>query len=208
MTPSLAKTSSHEILRRYGVQINESLPEIEPREGLHPQDERSVAIRCVVLSHVIGIGFGGDAARLKGLLEEFDLYQFASPGEQDLLSRHEHTGQERVNATWLTECVQSLAWCLGLVDLDPFRRCDDDLASHLPPPAADPRDFISKATLRSFDEIYQQADLHYRLHWAARNARLMRHHCRVSEGLIGERRKALDWVVGVAANWDEIPDST
>jgi hypothetical protein len=208
MTPSLAKTSSHEILRRYEVQINESLPEIEPREGLHPQDARSVAIRCVVLSHVIGIGFGGDAARLKGLLEEFDLYQYASPGEQELLSRHEHTEQETVNATWLTECVQSLAWCLGLVDLEPFRRCDDDLASHFPRPGADPRDFISKATLRSFDEIYQQADLHYRLHWAARNARLMGHHCRVSEELIGERRKALDWVVGVAANWDEIPDST
>lgn len=88
MTPSLAKTSSHEILRRYEIQINESLPEIEPREELHPQDARSVAIRCVVLNHVIGIGFDGDVTRLKGLLEEFDLYQYASPTEQDLLSRH------------------------------------------------------------------------------------------------------------------------
>jgi len=40
------------------------------------------------------------------------------------------------------------------------------------------------------------------------DARLMGDHCRISEELIGERRKALDWVVGVAANWDEIPDST
>jgi hypothetical protein len=208
MTASTAKTNSHEILRRYGIQINDSLPEIEPREEMHPQDARSVAIRCVVLSHVIGVGFGGDTVRLKGLLEEFDLYRCASPREQDLLSKHEHTEQERLDATWLTECVQSLAWCLGLVKLDPFRRCDDDLASHFPRPAADPRYFISKAALLPFDEIYQQADLHYRLHWAARNARLMGQRCRVGEEFIGERRKALDWVVGVATNWDEIPDNT
>jgi len=207
MTPSIAKSRSHETLRRYEVQINETLPEIEPTGDLQPQDAQSVAIRCVVLSHLIGIGFGGHAPRLKALLEEFDLYRHASPKEQDLLSRNEHTEQERVDATWLTECVQSLAWCLGLANLDPFRRCDDDLASHFPAPAADPRDFISGATLRPFEEIYQQADLHYRLHWAARNARLMGHRSRVSEESIGERRKALDWVIGVA-NWDEIPDST
>jgi len=207
MTPSIAKSRSHETLRRYEVQINETLPEIEPAEELHPQDARSVAIRCVVLSHVIGIGFGGDAARLKALLAEFNLYQHTSTKEQELLSRTHPTEQERVDATWLTECVQSLAWCLGMADLDPFRQCDDDLASHFPAPAADPRDFISKAALRPFDEIYQQADLHYRLHWAVRNARLMGHRCRVSEELIGERRKALDWVIGVA-NWDEIPDNT
>src|SRR5262249_5980498 len=102
MTPSTAKRCSHEILRHLEVLINETLPEIEPRERLHPQDSRSVAIRCVVLSHVIGIGFGGNAARLKGLLCEFDLYQYASSREQDLLSRDNHSEQERVDATWLT----------------------------------------------------------------------------------------------------------
>jgi hypothetical protein len=207
MTPAIAKSSSHEILRRYGVQINDALPEIEPIEELQPQNGRSVAIRCVVLCHVIGIGFGGSAEQLKGLLEKFGLYQHTSPSEQELLSREHHSDQERVDAIWLTECVQSLAWCLGLVDLDPFRPGDDDLSSHFPPPAADPIDFISNATLRPFDEIYQQADLHYRLHWAAREARLKGQSCRVSEELIGERRKALDWVIGVA-EWDEVPDST
>jgi len=206
--PPLAKTSSHEILRRHSIQINEALPEIEPIEELHPQDARSVAIRSVVLSHVIGVGFGGNAGRLKGLLKEFGIYEHASPKEQDLLSRDQHTEQEKVDATWRTECVRSLAWCLGLANLDPFRRCDDDLASHFPAPAADPSTFISKARLLPVDEIYQQADLHYRLHWAARNARLTGHRCCLSEELIGERRKALDWVIGVEANWDEIPDNT
>lgn len=207
MTPSIAKTRSHEILRRDQIQINEWLPEIEPGQELHAQNARSVATRCIVLGYVIRIGIGGNAASYKDLLEKFDLYHNASPSEQDLLSRDNHTRQELIDATWLTECVQSLAWCLGMVNLDPFQHCDDDLASHFPDFEVDPRDFISRSSLRPFDEIYQQADLHYRLHWAARNARLTGQPCRVKEGLIGERRKALDWVIGVA-DWDNVPDNT
>lgn len=208
MTPALAKTASHEFLRRHSVEVNETLPLIEAVEQLSPQDARSVAIRSVVLSYVIGIGFGADTRRLKASLEQFGLLAHASARERELLSRSEFTPQEKVNATWLTECVQSLAWCLGLVELDPFRRCDDDLASHFPQPFTDPSGFISDATLRPVDEIYQQADLHYRLHWAARNARLMGHRLGVDEGLISERRKALDWAVGVGQDWDEIPLDT
>jgi hypothetical protein len=208
MTPALAKTASHEFLRRHSVEVNETLPLLESFEELMPQDARSVATRTVVLNHVIGIGFGADASRLRAALEEFGLFEHASAREQDLLSRSEHTQQEKVNATWLTECVQSFTWCLGLVELDPFQGCDDDLASHFPRPFTDPREFISQATLRPLDEIYQQADLYYRLHWAARNARLMGHQSTVDEGLISERRKALDWVIGVEADWDEIPLDT
>jgi Domain of unknown function (DUF4272) len=208
MTPALAKTASHEFLRRHSVEVNETLPLIEAVEELRPQDARSVAIRSVVLGYVIGIGFGADARRLKASLEQFGLFEHASAQERVLLSRSEHSQQEKVNATWLTECVQSLAWCLGLVELDPFRRCDDDLASHFPQPFTNPTGFIAEATLRPMDNIYQQADLHYRLHWAARNARLKGNRSNVDEGLISERRKALDWVVGVEQDWDEIPLGT
>jgi hypothetical protein len=208
MTPALAKAASHEFLRRHAIEVNETLPLIEAVEELTPQDAGSVATRSVVLSYVLGIGFGADARRLKASLEQFGLYEHASTREHDLLSKSQHTQQDRVNATWLTECVQSLAWCMGLVDLDPFRKYDDDLATHFPPPFTDPRGFIADAVLRPTEEIYQQADLHYRLHWAARNARLVRTRSTVDEGLISERRKALDWVIGVEADWDEIPLDT
>lgn len=208
MTPAFAKSKSHEFLHGHSVEVNEALPLIEAIDELTPQDAQSVATRIMVLSHVIGIGFGADARRLKAVLGEFGILEHASVREQDLLSRTEHSQQEKVNATWLTECVQSLAWCLGLVELDPFRQCDEDLASHFPPPFSDPRGFIAESVLRPLDEIYQQADLHYRLHWAARNARLMGTQSRVHEGLMSERRKALDWVIGVEADWDEIPLDT
>ena len=205
MTPALVKTASHKFLRHHSIEVNETLPLIEAIKELSPQDARSVAIRSVVLSYVIGIGFGADTRHLKSSLENWGLLAHASEQEQELLSRSEHTPQEKINATWLTECAQSLAWCLGLVELDPFRRCDDDLASHFPQPFTDPTAFIFEATMRPLEEVYQQADLHYRLHWAARNARLMGHHTTIDEGLISERRKALDWVIGVEPDWDQIP---
>ena len=121
MTPVLAKAASHEFLRLHSIEINENLPLIERIDELRPQDDRSVAIRSIVLSHVIGLGFGADAKRLQVSLRDFGLYEYASPKERELLSKAEHTQQEKVNATWLVECVQSLAWCLSLVDLDPFQ---------------------------------------------------------------------------------------
>ena len=40
-------------------------------------------------------------------------------------------------------------------------------------------------------------------HWAARNARLTGSECPIQEGFIAERRKPLDWVIGVSDEWDE-----
>lgn len=208
ITQELAKTQSHDRLRNLGLKANERLPFIESPEKLHPQDARSVAIRTIILSHVIGIAFGAQASQLRKLLLDFGLFEHCSNEERRLFSKESHSPQEKTNCLWLVECVQSLAWCLGLVELDPLRNCDDDLASHFPRPSTNPLGFISQATLRPLDEIYQEADFHYRLHWIARQAELTRTQCPVQQSLVWERRRALDWVLGVGSDWDEMPQDT
>jgi hypothetical protein len=206
MTPESVKQRSHEYLADNGVRINETLPLIEAPSELKPQRSLEVARRAMVLCHIVGIGFGQSGQKMREALERFGLLAYASQNEQRLLDQPEYTEQQRVNATWLVECLQSLGWCLGTLELNPFAGCDDDLASHFPAPFTDPSAFIAHAKLRPFDEIYQQADLHYRLHWAARDARLTGKQSRLHEGVIQERRKAIDWVVGVAADWDEVSE--
>ena len=208
MTPEAAKQHSHDFLARHDVPINGSLPLLESPGVLNPQSPADVARRAVVLGCVIGIGFGQSGAKMKEPLEEFGLLQYASLSESQLLNSSTHTELEKMNVRWLVECMQALAWCFGFKKLDPFNDCDDDLALHFPSPFADPSDFIAKATLRPFPEIYRQADLHYRLHWAARDARLSGTAPAVTEGVIRERRKAIDWVVGVEPDWDHIPMDT
>ncbi len=206
MSPEDIKSRNEALLRERGVQVNPNLPVIETVDELSPQTAEAVATRTVVLTYIIGLGYGQTGERMKRALVDFGLFDDVSDKEQELLNATKISKQDEINCAWLSECVQSLAYCLGMVELDPFQNCDDDLASEFPPSFTDPSTFIASATLRPFLDIYQQADLHYRLHWAARNHRwrLWRPRFPVKESLIAERRKPLDWVIGVEAEWDEV----
>lgn len=206
--PEQIKQESINTIRSMNLPVIDHLPTLETESELSPQLECDVARWCAVITHVIGIGYGGDRKKIKDSITEFGLVDHVSAHELDLLSRDEHTEQEKIDTQWLAECMQSFAWCLGLHVLEPLQYCSDDLASKFPAPFVDPTSFIDSAKLRPFDEIYRQADLHYRLHWAARNSRVTGDSFPVKEGLIRERRKALDWVIGVEPDWDEVPSDT
>ncbi|WP_265595135.1 DUF4272 domain-containing protein [Haloferula sp. BvORR071] len=202
------KADNNALLHSWGFPVNEALPLLEEESELNPRGAADVARRCMVLGYVVGIGFGADTADLKAALEEWGLWPYTSGRERELLSRIKHSKQERIDITWLEECLQSFAWCLGLDELPRLHCCGEELASKFPEPYTDPADFIAAAKLRPFEEIYREADFHYRLHWATRDARLKNEEFPVSEGLIRERRKALDWALGVEADWDEVPADT
>lgn len=206
--PEKIKISSMKSLRSLGVEVADYLPTLEAESELSPKNSTDVARRCAVLNQIIGIGFGADLGGLRDSMIRYNIMDYTSDHERDMLTRASVTSQEKIDAEWVVECTQSFAWCLGLADLNPLNHCDDDLASCYPSPHEDPSSFIASAKLKSFSEIYGQADLHYRLHWAARNARLNQDDFPVSESIIRERRRALDWVIGVEDNWDEIPSDT
>jgi len=206
--PAKIKAENIAKIKSWGLPTMEHLPQLEDEASLAPQSAADVARRCMIMSHVIGIGFGGDAEELCEAADGWGLMPYASAHEADMLNRTTHAEQELINATWQVECLQSFAWCLGLAELNPLQHCDADLVSKFPAPYTDPAAFLASAKLRPFEEIYRQADLHYRLHWAARNARLTGGIFPVSESFLTERRKALDWVIGVEADWDNVPSDT
>jgi len=76
---------------------------------------------------------------------------------------------------------------MKLVDLDLRETCDDDLGPRFPI-FSDPEAFIRSAQLRPFEDIYRAADLHYRAHWACRNAQLMRSPETLNTSVVMERR--------------------
>ncbi len=211
MSPEDVKSRSEAFLLDHGIEVNRNLPIIETREELAPQTAEAVATRAVVLCYMIGLGYGQTGERLKKTLIDFDLFDAVSPRERELLEAARMAEQDKINCRWLAECVQSLAYCLGMAELNAFRNCDDDLATKFPPAFTDPAGFIGGATLRPFLDIYQQADVHYRLHWAVRHRRLRFWGLRfwgnrrsLNEEVIARRRRALDWAIGVEADWDEV----
>jgi hypothetical protein len=202
-----ANKSSEDFLVSSGIPINEALPLIEAPDKLTPQSPVSVAQRSLVLGYITLTGFGWSGQEVQNQLEKWNLYNYASDLEKALLTKTSFTQQEKVNATWLPECIQSFAWGLGLVELGHFKHCDDNLVEHFPI-LKDPDAFIQGAALRPFSEIYFQSDLHYRLHWASRDGRLHKEAATLDEGLIRERRKAMDWMIGVSDDWDDMHSDT
>jgi len=201
------KNKNTELLSSFNIEIPNHLPLIESIDEVNPRTAKEVASRLCAISYVLGLGFGAERTLLKIYLEGYKLMDFVSDYEKRLLEEENISEQDVINMTWLTEAVQSLAWCLGIVGLDNFKHCDDNLVEKIPL-NIDPNQFINEAKVRPIIEIQEQADLLYRMHWYARNCRLIGKECNFSEGIVSERRKAIDWVYGVEENWDEIPMDT
>jgi len=203
-----ARRHSESFLAKHAIPRNPGLPLIEEASALAPPLAGDVARRILVLGCVIGVGYDADRRFLIEYLKSNALWDSASARERALLAKERVSRQERIDATWLTECVQVLAWGLRLVELDHFRPCDEDLASHVPTPRESPARFLADARLRPFDDVYRQCDLLYCLHWAAREDRLRGRSGRLDEGVIRERHRAIGWLAGVEADWDEVPTDT
>src|SRR4051812_18686856 len=112
--PETIKAANIATLRSWEIPVIEHLPQLEAEADLTPLPAIAVARRCMIMSHVISIGFGGNAGELRKAAESRGLMDYASAHERDMLSRTTHTEQERINATWQIECLQAFAWCLGL----------------------------------------------------------------------------------------------
>jgi hypothetical protein len=201
------KGKNTEYLSSIGIEVPEHLPQIEGLDEVKPRTAQDIAGRLSALSYVIGLGFDAKGQDLLEQLNKYNLMTYVSEYEKGLLSQGAIGKQDKINITWLTECAQALAWCIGLVKLDHSKQCDDDLAQKIPF-KAEPNEFIQKAQLRPIAEIQEQSDLLYRMHWYTRNCGLTGQKCKLSGGIVSERRKAIDWAYGVEEDWDEVPMDT
>lgn len=201
------KRENDKRLEALGVAVNAHLPTIEEPAELKPRSAQDVATRAWVLSHIIGVGYGRTGKEMLEWLTRAGIQASLTPRERDFLKQRKYTDHDRAWAAWFAEAVHGCAWALGLVELEWLGGCPDDLVKHSRP-NVDPRPSISAATLRPFDELYVQADAHYRLHWAARQARLTGSDFPQPEIAIQMRRHSFDWIVGLPYEWDDIPLDT
>lgn len=197
------KSRTTNYLASVGIEVPAHLPTIEGVDEVTPRNSKDVAGRLSALAYVIGLGFGAKSSDLLEDLQQYELMSFVSEREKRLLREKVLSDQDKVDMSWQTECAQALAWCVGLVEVDHFHHCDDDLAQKIPF-KIDPSEFIKSAKLRPITEIQAQSDLLYRMHWYAKDCRLNGRECSLSESIVSERRKAIDWVYGVEKNWDEM----
>lgn len=203
-------------LSRRQLTVPVSLPPVIGENEVELRDASDVAARmqAVFAVAVRGEGLQGDEPLTTDeiLARLPDATSALSPNEQAFMATRTPEPQQVINAAWRYEALAVLQWALGLLDELPFpdRICDVSQCARLALERADstsPRE----ATLRPTSEILDALDLHLRLHWLTRQARLdeVDPPAGLVPGSVAERHHALNWLVRFEnRDWDDVDTPT
>jgi hypothetical protein len=141
----------------------------------------------------------------------FAAKSFFSAAERAFFDNPAPSQRDRARFAWRYECAHVFLWSLGyLPELHP-----PDAIANVPREAAifadkGPQHFAPDARLRPLHEILDQADLYYRLHWAAIALRLKGASSpNADEEIIMERHRALNWLIRyMGQSWDNVTTDT
>ncbi|WP_052346032.1 DUF4272 domain-containing protein [Hymenobacter swuensis] len=180
-------------------------PEIRGIEGIRA--------RMSVLNALINISFQAPVAVIEKWLTQENLLAYLSPDEAAILTKtnKQLTEQELANLRWNLESLWAMMWATQMVsELDPVKWCGDNMASLLPnlEQGQTNEKLTGLQNLRSAAELYRMLDFYYRLHWYCVDERLHGRAANVSESLVYERRKALEWIYNNQYEWDDVEMST
>jgi len=197
-------------IRAKGYEAIDWLP-IRDDSTLRSLDE--IKGRISVLNPIINIAFGAPIFIIKSWIEKNNLANYLTSLEKKLLDRKdEDLTEEEINLLmWSLESLWALMWVTKQIDsLNEDENVGDNLASLLPNlQLHEDNSKVDKiATIRSQEDVCQMMDYYYRLHWYCVHKRLRGGGAKLNEGVIYERRKALEWVVDNKSDWDRIEMGT
>jgi hypothetical protein len=212
----LRKARSDELLAARKVAVPADLPPVvsEPELRLRaPEDVLRrmlalfvVAIRAESLS-------GGQPIAADELQKRFPpAFAGLTDAERNFLAQEKPTEEEATRFLWRYEAILVLQWALGLQDGLPFADAICDVS-------AISRTAIERGTeglrkqpaMRPATEILDALDLHYRQHWATRQAILKKSPAPagLNDGVLQERHHALNWLVRFEdRDWDDVDTPT
>lgn len=199
-------------MKAEGVPTIEHLPRIECDPAAIRAAE-PVAMRVMVVSllavHAEPNGMPRDV--LEKYLDARCLRNELTPKERAFLAIPSPTEHDRGPFTWQYESAHVLLWALGYVPAlgAPTTYCTARGVSAIVAPRTVGQ-LIEGARMRTADEIFDESDLIFRYHWAARNATLNRQP--LPAGLLPPvchyRHYALNWLTHRDWNWDDVDTST
>lgn len=133
-------------------------------------------------------------------------------GERAFLESESPTSEQVIDHVWRYEALSALWWALGRQEELSLATaiCDvAELARSVLSTDADAA--IAGGQLRPLPAILDALDLHYRLHWLVRQARLDQREppADLDAGVVLERHRALNWLVRFGeADWDDVDTPT
>lgn len=186
-----------------GYAVNPGLPAFGG-EDVQLRSPQQLRERMLCLTAVLWRAAGLSEGQTRTWLEKGGLVERLTAAENTYLLKPENNPTMSPRA----EALYALAWAGGLVaDLDFSRECPKNLVRLFPnvPGGQSAASFSESLPLRSEEQLIEQCDLAYCLHWAIRDAAL---HGRQPPGkllpvYVVERRLALEWMIQ-RVDWDDV----
>ncbi len=205
------KAASHAIIKAHGVAWNPHLPLYhEPDAVVTRTPEETHARMAGLFTYFMRGQFAIDNVDYSEFEEFRPSFGVASlsPDERTFVDDRTPDQKQVMSSSWAIEGVVVLLWSLNLVQglQWPEGICNLNEAIDLVRKNIKP---ANVPTLRSHDEIFDQADLYYRLLWACRDAMLARRPepKGVVASVVFERRRALGWLTDTE-DWDDVDMSS
>lgn len=211
---NMRRERSFSYLRRHDVPYIEHLPLIEAEAETVRRTALDVGLRVLCLALVSMKAAGADhdfilkGAQHYGVMEDF------SPRERDFLLETQPSENSKLQFSWSVEAAHTLLWSVQLIDELGFPTAPCDWNAFWEGFHRDQRDgFLERLRLREQSSILDEADLIYRLHWAARDADLngRAQPSKLNLSVVMERHKSLKWLsapVDEPYLWDDVPTDT
>lgn len=211
------KARTDALIKARGIHVPDHLPPLVSEPELRLRTGGQVAGRALALL-VVAVR-AESAANGEGAIPVTELqrrtpaaFDHLSPKERDFLGQEAPAQDVLPQFTWRYEALFLLEWALGLIDTLPFPAgiCDVSLTVRTLM-KADATKLIGDGRLRPASEILDALDLHYRLHWAARQAWTTKSAPPpgIEGEVIMERHHALNWLVRFEeTDWDDVSTPT
>lgn len=210
------KARTEAFLVAKGLDVPSHLPPLVSEPELRQRTPQEVVGRVLAL-FVVAVKAESIATRdviyFAYLKERFPrALGYFSPNEYAFLNDDSPPSSSKAQFSWRYESLFLLQWALGLSESLPFPNaiCDVPSVARTAIESSSEESF-QKACLRPASEILDALDLHYRLHWLVRQARVEENPlpAELNEGVILERHYALNWLVRFEDNdWDEVDTPT
>ncbi len=204
------KIANEAAIKLQGYKVNDWLPVLDLPQIRSIEEIKG---RLLVLTAMINIAFNAPINFIKAWLFKHNLDKYLSRSEHQILAKEnsELTDADLNPLRWSLESLWAFLWITKqIVDLIPEEPVGDNMAVLVP--NLQKNEGIEKieniSGIQEKDRLYQMLDYYYRLHWFCVNERLSNNKSSLNEGIIHERRKALEWFYNKNCGWDDMELST
>lgn len=173
---------------------------------------KSIAKRAIALNQLLSLAHDGISLQnLKQYLQTSGIWKFLTPNEKELFTKKELDQDQKNQLSWRREALHALLWALNckVIMSAPTQESGID-ESILVRIEEDPKWFIKHARLRPVNEIMDQLEETYQLHWKIRDSETNNGHLPFDYeiGVVYQRHYALNWVTRYQMYWDDITTDT